>query len=370
MGYGVHSGFMYELSKYLYGACIILMFPSLFSSKILYFEKMRWMSIVVLLYIVVAIIIPVKIDTGKYMKTLMICLSFVFFEMELTRRKIDARLIYIYMFSVFMNISYLSFNQNRLTLAVENEGEIGGGQSVAISMVYLLPLLFYLFKGKLSTCLFLIGLLAVIVSLRRTAILAYVLCVPFLYQRMKGTISRKYLFLLLGGIIVISIYIYINYGYVLENRFADMTEANDSGYYGSGRTGWWAVLVNNFINSPFNWLQGFGLGAVAYDMAKAGFPYSHAHNDYLEIGYTYGFLGLFLWFGTMIKIFKMSKCKSVMEHSSLVKMSSVSYLFISFMSGATSQPHFMCVALFSALILRQKYKNKNYIFNKNTTTND
>lgn len=365
MGYEAQTGFMYELSKYIYGICIIIMLPSLFSFKKFYFEKMRWMTVMVIVYIAAAIAFSMKFEMGQYLKTIMICLSFIFFEEVLEERKVDKRFIYAYMFSVFICITYLSLTQNRLEQAVMNEGQIGGGQGITISMVYLLPLIFYLFKGKASSYMFLIGLLAVIVSLRRTAILAYLLCIPFIYKRIKGTISRKNIYIMIAGVTILFFYIYNNYWFVIQNRFADMIEANDSGYYGSGRTGWWEVLINNYIDSPLHWIQGFGLGQVAQHMAEAGFPFGSAHNDYIEIGYTFGLLGMFLWFGTIIDILKMYSNKYLKNKSSLILMASVSYLFISFLSGASHQPHFMCIALFSALMLREvRLKTSKKIYEK------
>ena len=365
MGYAVQTGFMYELSKYIYGLCIVIMFPSLFSFKKFYFEKMRWMTVMVIVYIIVAIVFSMKFEMGQYLKTIMICLSFVFFEEECSETHINKRFIYAYLISVFINIAYLTLTQNRLEQAVMNEGHVVGGQGIAISMVFLLPLIFYLFKGKLSIYLFTIGLLAVIVSLRRTAILAYLLCLPFIYKRMKGTISRKYIIMMIVGVAIIAFYIYNNYWFVIQDRFADVVEANENGYYGSGRTGWWEVLINNYINSPLHWIPGFGLGRVAMDMETAGFPFGGAHNDYLEIGYTYGLIGLYLWFGSIMDLLKMHSKRNLKKHSALIMMASISYLFIAFVSGATDQPHFMSIALFSALILKEdKIKYKKNLYDK------
>ncbi len=354
MGYEVQTGFQYEISKYTYGLCLVLMLPSLISSKRFYFSKMRWMALMIVVYIYIAQTYRMPFFLDPYLKMLMICLSFIFFEEAVKDIYLKKWVIYSYLLSVFINIAYLTLTQNRLEIALENEGHVGGGQSLATSMIYLLPLLFYLFKGKLSSYLFLIGLFAVIVSLRRTAILAYLLCLPFVFQRIRGSISKKQAYLLLIGVVVIAYYIYSNYWFIIEDRFANMTEASEEGYYGSGRTGWWAILYSSFIDSPGHWLQGFGLGRVSIVMAEAGFPYGGAHNDYIEVGYTFGFIGLFLWFGTILSIYKLSKQKSLKPHSTIIKMASVSYLFIALVSGATYQPHFMCIALFSALMLKEK----------------
>lgn len=374
MGFEEHTGGWYEVSKYTYGLTIMVMLPTLFSAKHFYFSKMRWMAFLVILYMMFSVGTGLNheyVDMGSYLKTLMICLSFIFFEETLrTTPHINKNILYAYILSIFINVAYLTLTQNRFLTAVENEGETAGGQGIANSIIYLLPLIAFYFKGRIRIILIIIGLFAVLASLRRTAILAYLLCLPFLYRYLKVVIQKKYVYIMLICVAFITYYVYTNYWFIIEDRFADMTEANEEGDYGSGRTGWWTVLIKNYISSPHYYLQGFGLGSVAHDMFAAGYPYSHAHNDYIEITYTYGLLGLYLWFGTIIDVFRSSKLKALNNYSIIIKMCALSYLLIAIVSGATRQPHFMAIALFSSLMLREKYKHKKYIFNQNSTTND
>lgn len=351
MGYEVQTGIEYELSKYTYGLCILLMLPSLLSTKKFYFNKMRYMAFMIILYILLGYAFHMSFEMGDYLKTLMICLSFLFFEDVFKATSYNKKLIYVYVLSMFVNIAYLTLTQNRLETAIENEGHVGGGQGIATSMVFLVPFMFYLFRGKFSAFLYLLGMVAIIVSLRRTAIFAYLFCLPFVFFRIKSSMSKTTLFFIVLGLALISYVVVTEYWFVMEDRFADTFEENESGYYGSGRTGWWQVLIDNFHDSPENWLQGFGVGRVAQDMAKAGFPYGSAHNDYLEIGYTYGFIGLYLWFGTIIDILRLSWKTTVKGYKSLISMCSLSYLLVAFVSGVTRNPHFMCVAMFAAMML-------------------
>lgn len=360
MGFEEQTGGMYEVSKYLYGGCILLMLPSLFSREKFYFNIMKYMVIYVMIHILFAMSYSYNFEMGSYLKTIMICLSFIFFEESLSQVKVNKYLLSVYIFSIFISIVYLSLIQNRLEIALENYGEIGGGQSIATSLVFLLPLIFYTFSEKISPILFLIGAVAVFVSLRRTAMLAYLLCIPFIYKQFLKNVSKKAIFFLLFAIAIGGYYIYTNYWFVIENRFADMFEANDSGYYGSGRTGWWEALIMSFWNSPDHWVQGFGLGKVAECMENAGFPFGVAHSDYLEVGFTYGLIGLYLWFGTIFKLYKLSAIPSLRRYSSIIKMSSFSYLCVAVVSGMTYQPHFMSIALFASLILAEsKCTSKN-----------
>ena len=148
-----------------------------------------------------------------------------------------------------------------------------------------------------------------------------------------------------------------HYWYIIEARFADMTEAREDGTYGSGRTGWWAVLIENYLSAPLHYLQGFGLGRVSHDMSLAGYEFGHAHNGYIEVIYTYGLVGFYFWFGTFYNLFKLCREKSLAKYKNLIKMCVFSYLFVSIVSGTTFQPHFMCIAMFSVLMLKQKTKS-------------
>lgn len=351
----LQTGFVYQLSKYAYGICILIMLPTLSSNRKFYFFFMKYMSIYVILHIIVAQLFHFQFNLGNSLKTLLICLSFVFFEDTIPKVKVNKILIYIYILSVFINIVFLVLYENRLERALANYGHIGGGQGMASALVYLTPLIFFFFKGKTASIFYLIGFLAAFVSMRRTALLGYALTVPFVYKRLSSSISKKELLIIISLFVLLLYYIVSNYWFVLEDRFEDVFVANDrTGEYGSGRTGWWMILIKNFFNSPHYWLQGFGLGQVALHMEKAGFPFGSAHNDYLEIGYTFGVIGLVLWFGTILKLYVLSNNKRLEHYSMLIKMAALSYVFMSFFSGATHQPHFMCISLFVALILREK----------------
>lgn len=357
MGYEVQTGFAYELSKYIYGIVILLMIPVLFETKRFYFWKMKYMAIYIIIHIFAAYYLHMKFDLSNYFKTLMICISFVYFEDALRRNKLDKKFMYVYVLSIFINITYLTLTQNRFETALENYGHIGGGQNISVSLIFLLPLIFYMFNEKISSYMFLIIALVALVSMRRTAMLAYLFCLPFVYRQLARNVSRGTIIIIFSALVIGGYYVYTNYWFVLQDRFQDMYEANGSGYYASGRTGWWEVLIKDFIDTPQKWIQGFGLGQVVSHMSKAGFPFTSAHNDYLEIGFTYGLIGLYLWFGSMIDLFILYKKRFLRKYSSLIMMSSLSYLIISLVSGATQQPHFICVAIFASLMLTS-HRNK------------
>lgn len=136
MGYEVQTGFEYEFSKYIYGGVILLMLPVLFSTKRLYFWKMKYMAFYVIIHIVVAIMNKQEFELGNYLKTIMICLSFVYFEESLKRNELDSKLLYAYILSIFINVIYLTLTQNRFAEALDNYGHIGGGQNVSVTLFF------------------------------------------------------------------------------------------------------------------------------------------------------------------------------------------------------------------------------------------
>lgn len=353
-GFENQEGIEYQISKYTYGLAILMMLPSLIYRKKYYFMYMKYMAIYIFMHFIIATLFSYDFDLGSYLKTFMICLSFIFFEDVFRGCKINKYLLYGFVFSIFIKIAYLTFIQNRIEIAIENEGKIAGGQGITVSIIYLLPLIFYLFKGKMSSILFLIGLIFVVISLRRTAMLAYLVCLPFVYKRLSATISIK---AFLGAIIILAIiviYVITNYWYIIELRFNDAFEASNAGYYGSGRTGWWTILLSNFLNSPLFWIQGFGLGQVVKHMTEAGFPHASAHCEYIEIGYSFGLIGLFFWYGTVYKIYKLTKFVNIKDYKSIIYMGVFSYLISGLFSGAAHEPNFVSLAVFAALLLKEK----------------
>ena len=354
MGYEEQTGLAYELSKYVYGLCIVIMLPSLFIPKKLYFNNMKFMAIVVILHILLATLLNFDFLIGDYLKTILICLSFVFFEEMSEKVRFNKIILYAFAFSVYINVSYLVLTQNRFETAIDNDGLIYGGQSIANSMVFLLPLLFAIQKGKLSSYMYLFGFLVVLVSLRRTSILAYILCAPFVFKQLTNNISKIFITISIVMLLILIWYVVSNYWYIIEMRFGDMFQESAHGTYGSGRSGWWGALIEEFLMSPSHWFQGFGLGQVTIYMANAGYPYGHAHNDYIEIGFTYGFIGLYLWFVTIKRIWALSSNKITKGSTPLIRMCVISYLFIAFVSGATYDPQFVCIPIFCALMFEQK----------------
>ena len=360
MGYNAEDyvGFGYQLSKYINAATIIVMLPSLFK-RIKVFTNMRYMVIMIIVYMMIAYGWGISYNFSAIARTLLVCLSFIFFEEVLPKSKLSNLLLYGYIITFIINVAYLVITQDRLGNAIDNEGIAHGGQSLSGGIIFLIPLMFFVFKEKVSVYLYLFLGIVIFISLRRTSILAFLLCLPFIYKRISGQISRRSIIIFILTLSIIMYYIVQNYWYVIEYRFSDMFEANDSGYYGSGRTGWLGVLLENFLDNPQNWLFGFGLGSVSKTMADAGFPFGSAHNDYFEVIYTFGIVGGYLWFCSLWKSYQLAKNTNERKHKALIYMYIVTYTFYAMVSGAFHLIQYVSIALFMNLILaNQKGKGQ------------
>lgn len=368
MGYSAEEyvGFGYELSKYINAATIIVMLPSLFK-RIKIFTNMRYMVIMIIVYMMIAYGWEISYNFSAMSRSLMVCLSFIFFEETLPKSKLSKLLLYGYVITFIINVAYLVITQDRLGMAIDNEGIAHGGQSISGGIILLIPLIFLIFRNKISSYLFIFCGIVIFISLRRTSILAYLLCIPFIYKRFSGQISKKNIFIFSCLLTLFIYYIVDNYWYIIEARFADALEANDYGYYGSGRTGWWEVLVTKFLGNPQNWLFGFGLGSVVRTMAEAGFPFGSAHNDYLEVIFTHGLVGGYLWFVTLWKSHKIAKNTHSKSDKTLIYMYIITYAFYAMVSGAYHLIQYVSISIFLNLILANQtiiFSNQNHVQQK------
>lgn len=353
MGAEGQQEFVYQLSKYVYGFGLILMLPSLMSTRRYYFRYMQYMVFYIILHMISAVLMDFEFDFARYLKMILVCSSFVFFEEMLSKTKMNKYLLIAFMLSVYINVTYLVLTANHMEAAYE-AGDSGGGQSIANAIIYLLPLLFLKFEGKWASYLYVCGFFVVLISLRRTAILAYLFCAPFVYSQLKRNVSKRFIAVVVVVFGFLAWYVMTNYWTVIEMRWNATITPSDAGYYGSGRTGWWEVLVAKFLDNPQNWLFGFGLGSVAKTMADAGFPFGHAHNDYIEVGYTFGVVGMILWFGTIWKLYKLSKEKRFVRYAMIIRMGALSYFLVAVFSGVTSNVQFICIAIFAAIIVSKR----------------
>lgn len=343
------GGWQNSVSKILYAIVILLMLPSVLKSTKNY-SGAKCFSFLIMLYVAFAIAVDDPFDFGSVSKFLLLCISFVFFERELSRSVINKLLLYFFIISSLLFTSARIFSANIFLTAID-DGVFGTGQSASLAVIYLLPLVFYSLNKKLSTYIYMFGFILVMISLRRTAILAYLLCVPFVFTTIKNNLSKTFIFIVLTAVGVAGFYFISEYWWVIEARFLDMFEPDRDGRYGSGRTGWFAALLQTYFENPLYWLQGFGVGSVREAMTKMGSPFGHAHNDYIEIIFTYGLIGIFLWYSNFLSF--LNKVKSSFlskDDKRLSYMCILSVLIIAMATNEIDDPTFISVPIFMSLI--------------------
>lgn len=165
-------------------------------------------------------------------------------------------------------------------------------------LLYFLPMLFLNIKDKHINFVFLITLVVLLLSSKRAGLLS--LGLGFLsYSYASGKVNNKNR-IIQTILLIIVFYFVLNWmNTMMDNRIFERFESiNDD--RGSGRFDMW-ILLWSFVQESdfFNLLFGHGFGSVAID-AGTGFS---AHNDYLEVLYDFGWVGLILFVVFLISWF-------------------------------------------------------------------
>ena len=156
-------------------------------------------------------------------------------------------------------------------------------------MLYLMPMFFLFLKEKYRNLAFIIMLIMIVMSAKRGGMFALVL--GFLAYSYTSRISNRkgfIRFLLLVGVLIDAFILMDNYmGGLVVERYEETFD--DEGH---GRLGIWALVWTMIQDSDWQHsLFGHGFGSVTIDN---GIGFS-AHNDYLEIIYDFGWVGLVLF---------------------------------------------------------------------------
>ena len=166
-----------------------------------------------------------------------------------------------------------------------------------------LPLVFLLNKQKVNFVFFIICSILCILSAKRSALVAIVLIsLTFLYNSYK-LFSKWHLLLIVISVLLLSSYVINNEEFLHRLlRVVDrMNQINDDG--GSGRVG----IIVDFFEHDINYILHYpeiliGNGFESYSIYHNR-VYSAAHNDFLEILFAYGLIGLILLFCFFVYIF-------------------------------------------------------------------
>lgn len=184
-------------------------------------------------------------------------------------------------------------------------GEVDYGSGSCLYVI--LPLIFLVFRDSRWLLYMLLSVFVIsAASLMRKPILITFLVILFMYKEVLGKVKIS------TTIVIVLLFFIVLSGYI-ENIFDTimerMKEEEEEGRYGSGRSEFWVLILNNFYYDKNIFLQlwGSGMGSVQQFMnTKYGMPIG-AHNGFIDCLYNYGIVGICSYISIFIQ---MNNCRS------------------------------------------------------------
>lgn len=317
--------------------------------------------VIITSYIVIGAANPIydNVSYSQYLKFITWLAAIVFFlrygDLE---NKFTLQLAQVYIF-LFILVATKKMIEARMMVE-----ERTGGDSTGLTLVLLIPAVLLIFDKKMKIVVTVVVSMLIMLSVRRTAIIALVAIVPYIFYELKAKLKPGQIFLFL---IFATIGIYFTWGYLgdtLSSRFESLLIGDKGGTresYGSGRSDFYAIAFNGWIESPpFNFFFGHGVGSVKDLFRRTYGGVEHAHNDFLEILYTYGFVAFVLWGAFLVRLFSLHKLISryAPHRLRLFKMSLLSFMIIALSSGTLFKVEMLVFSLFIGLVLSEIIKNR------------
>ena len=289
---------------------------------------------------------------------------FLFFSVYFKDRKKNREINFVfkaaYIFMIITGVYYIIWSLTRPALVLP------GTVNTVYYPFMLLPLVFTR-KKKLPIVLgVLIILFATLISEKRTALIALVLAlvVPIIINpnsKRKSKIKRTVLFLFIGLAVVFVAYLFVLYFEIdIIGRFMNLSTDG-----GSGRNHIYATVWNSIQNlSVKDLFIGNGFNGVAKDKVVMlidsnvfGFEYTSAHNDFLEILYDYGVIGLLLYALFLVQmlktLFKLYVNRS--RYFSMALSATILYLVVSTSSHLIIYPTYIVFLLLFMSIASNRF---------------
>lgn len=189
---------------------------------------------------------------------------------------------------------------------------VSGARNSVYYCLLLLPILFIQRNKAVIVSSVVVSFVAIILSGKRAAFIALVLAllIPvFFFTDKKKRGIKQILALILLIVVLIAAYYYVTsvYEITLFERLGMLTEDG-----GSGRLEIYKSVLEGFGESSFfQKLFGHGYNGVASDAVivkvngwDTSLTATSAHNDFLEVLYDYGILGLILYIAMIIRMFR------------------------------------------------------------------
>jgi hypothetical protein len=234
---------------------------------------------------------------------------------------------------------------------------LGAGDTASIALVFLIPLVFSVFKRRAALILYIIIFILTVVSLRRTCIIAFFVSVPYLLPYLKGGLSFSQRLIILVLICLAGFFAIANFGDLMITRFSEIGEDDGRGV-GSGRSIFYLVLLEGYLNDPSKYIFGHGINSVWHYYDINGFYYlPHAHNDFLELLFTFGVWGIFLWCGFLFALYKKRNVKTLSKpEKQLFFLSLVLYFIVALASGTLLRIEMLPIVMSISFLLAKEKK--------------
>ena len=280
-------------------AAAALAFVSLWISFIsirrLWKNKMMRAFILLLGLSFIYILYPMKPaeNTAYVIRTYMAIITMCALYVMLIRVKDDRywmRYVYlIYLFQLAFCLYSLFMDRMVFANSMEKEFDSNAG----FMLITCIPLALTIPAKRFRVYIYGLLMLACLYSGQRSAALAAAVSLPFCLWYLRGSIRKLdiAILLFLGVAFIIPILTEALQNIQLRNEI-DINR----GSMGSGRTIFWAIVVSDFFGQgPIHLMFGNGTDSVATLLDRTYGLAIGAHNGWLDILYTFGFLGLFLY---------------------------------------------------------------------------
>lgn len=258
-----------------------------------------------------------------------------------------------FFFCTMALVSIVMYFVTMSMMRLEDENSYGGGYQILVA----LPVFLYFFRNKAlrtQMIITIVLLVLVLTSMKRGDIFACILVVVVYYYiklRDKGKIDLR----IIVAAIVTAFIGFFAFKYLLATneifawRFEQTIEGDSS-----NRDTIYSSLWNYYLNAPLN-VQLFGGG---FD-ATLKIADARAHSDVLEVLSCEGIIGLIVYMGAFISLFKqMRRRTDVTEKAILASILIIWFVKMIFSMFIFSQPTIILFAL-TAYILNNRI-NKQY----------
>lgn len=290
---------------------------------------------------------------ASYIRFLLWTTSLIFFYEMMLKYGINNKLMCVYIITFVAGVAKKLFET-----PVTQLDNLGAGDTAALPLLFIIPIILVCFNDKTKMIILSVVAVLILISLRRTVILGFVICFPFIYKYISAKLRTHHLLLLTAAF---GLAIYFAWGYIGEAlwfRFENLLVGDGGGAkdsYGSGRSEFYMIVLNGWFNSDLpSIIYGHGLIDIAHLLSRT-YGITHAHNDLLEIGYTFGLLGVALWFTFMSRLWGLRNeiRRYIPDNTNLFYVAFISYLIIAMASGCILRITTMPLAFSIAILVYQ-----------------